>query len=243
MEGSKNFKATDIEDCKQFPKDERFLLVPQIKDSSRSVTANIAEGYGRYNYQETSQSFRQARGSLNETLDHLTSALDEEYLSKETFVQRELQYEKVLKLINGYIAFLQRAKQDQSTKPITQYPKYLNAFMTQNLIQYILHLADNALILAQRNSEWCGHGPVLEQDIAITNITLDLIGQARNFYQYAAQTIKGSKLPSSLGEMGGEVNEDTLAYLRDNRDFKNCLLVEQTNGALWGKTILRQFFF
>src|SRR4051812_40487011 len=50
---------------------------------------------------------------------------------------------------------------------------------------YSLHLADNALILGQRNSEWCGHGPVLEQDIAITNISLDLLGQARNFYQYA----------------------------------------------------------
>ena len=115
--------------------------------------------------------------------------------------------------------------------------------MTQNLIQYLLHLADNPLILAQRNSAWCGHGPVLEQDIAITNITLDLIGQARNFYQYAAQTINGSKLPTSPGaESENEVNEDSLAYLRDNRDFKNCLLVEQTNGD-WGKTILRQFFF
>src|ERR1051325_2975340 len=51
---------------------------------------------------------------------------------------------------------------------------------------YTLHLADNTLILAQRNSEWTGHGPVLEQDIAITNIALDLLGQARNFYQYAA---------------------------------------------------------
>ena len=58
--------------------------------------------------------------------------------------------------------------------------------MENNLIDYTLHLADNALILGQRNAEWCGHGPVLEQDIAITNISLDLIGQARNFYQYAA---------------------------------------------------------
>jgi ring-1,2-phenylacetyl-CoA epoxidase subunit PaaC len=58
---------------------------------------------------------------------------------------------------------------------------------TNQLINYILHLADNSLILGHRNSEWCGHGPVLEQDIAITNISLDLIGQARNFYQYAAE--------------------------------------------------------
>jgi len=95
---------------------------------------------------------------------------------------------------------------------------------------YILHLADNALILAQRNAEWCAHGPILEQDIAITNISLDLIGQARNFYQYAA----------SLKADGSD--EDTLAYLRDVREYKNCLLVEQPNGD-WGQTILRQFFF
>jgi ring-1,2-phenylacetyl-CoA epoxidase subunit PaaC len=93
---------------------------------------------------------------------------------------------------------------------------------------YILHLADNTLILGQRNSEWCGHGPVLEQDIAITNISLDLIGQARSLYQYAAE-LMGS-------------TEDNLAYLRDVRDFKNCLLCELPNGD-WGQTILRQFFF
>jgi ring-1,2-phenylacetyl-CoA epoxidase subunit PaaC len=108
---------------------------------------------------------------------------------------------------------------------------------TYQLTNYTLHLADNALILAQQNSAWCGHGPILEQDIAITNISLDILGQARNFYQYAAQIINGSKNRSSL-----EVTEDTLAYLRDNREFKNCLLVEQENGD-WGKTILRQFLF
>jgi ring-1,2-phenylacetyl-CoA epoxidase subunit PaaC len=95
---------------------------------------------------------------------------------------------------------------------------------------YILHLADNALIIGHRNSEWCGHGPVLEQDIAITNISLDLIGQARNFYQYSAQL----KADGST--------EDTLAYLRPEREFKNCLLTEQPNGD-WAQTILRQFFF
>jgi ring-1,2-phenylacetyl-CoA epoxidase subunit PaaC len=97
-------------------------------------------------------------------------------------------------------------------------------------IQYLLHLGDNSLILGHRNSEWCGHGPILEQDIAITNISLDLIGQARNFYQYAARQI------------GQETTEDMLAYLRDSRAFRNCLLVELPNGD-WGKTILRQFFF
>ena len=114
---------------------------------------------------------------------------------------------------------------------------------------YILHLADNSLILGQRNSEWCGHGPVLEQDIAITNISLDLIGQARNFYQYAAQLInkdkksETSKAPLSARRgVGDEATEDTLAYLRKEREFKNCLLVEQPNGD-WAQTILRQFFF
>jgi len=107
---------------------------------------------------------------------------------------------------------------------------------SQFLIPYTLHLADNNLILAQRNSEWCGHGPVLEQDIAITNISLDLIGQARNFYQYAAQLINDSPVP------GSETTEDTLAYHRNDKDFKNFLLVEQPKGD-WGQTILRQFFY
>src|SRR6478736_3190101 len=60
-----------------------------------------------------------------------------------------------------------------------------------HLVAYLLHLADTNLILAQRNAEWCGHGPVLEQDVAITNISLDLLGQARNFYQYAAVLYNG----------------------------------------------------
>jgi ring-1,2-phenylacetyl-CoA epoxidase subunit PaaC len=97
-------------------------------------------------------------------------------------------------------------------------------------IDYTLHLADSTLILAQRNAEWCGHGPVLEQDIALTNISLDLLGQSRNLYQYAAQLL------------GGETTEDSLAYLRKEREFKNLLLVELPNGD-WGQTILRQYFF
>lgn len=103
------------------------------------------------------------------------------------------------------------------------------------LYNYTLHLADNALMLAQRNSEWCGHGPVLEQDIAITNISLDLIGQSRSLYQYAAE------LKNAASGTNG-ATEDTLAYLRDLRAYKNCLLVEQANGD-WAQTILRQFFF
>jgi ring-1,2-phenylacetyl-CoA epoxidase subunit PaaC len=115
---------------------------------------------------------------------------------------------------------------------------------TNQLINYTLHLADDSLILGHRNSEWCGHGPVLEQDIAITNISLDLIGQARNFYQYAATLVNAQKLSPPVGGEDPErvVTEDTLAYLRDTREFKNCLLVEQPNGD-WAKTILRQFLF
>ncbi|HEX7904398.1 MAG TPA: 1,2-phenylacetyl-CoA epoxidase subunit PaaC [Chitinophagaceae bacterium] len=101
---------------------------------------------------------------------------------------------------------------------------------------FVLHLADNVLILGQRNAEWCGHGPVLEQDIAITNISLDLIGQARNFYQYAATLINQSTHPSI------SATEDSLCYLRTEREFKNCLLVEQPNGD-WAQTILKQFLF
>ena len=104
---------------------------------------------------------------------------------------------------------------------------------------FILHLADNALILAQQNIKWCGHGPVLEQDIALTNISLDLLGQARNLYQYAALLINHNH------QNNGEVlpaTEDSLAYLRDEKDFKNCLLVEQPNGN-WGQTVVRQFLF
>jgi ring-1,2-phenylacetyl-CoA epoxidase subunit PaaC len=98
---------------------------------------------------------------------------------------------------------------------------------------YLLHLADSALILGQRQAEWCGHGPVLEQDIAITNITLDLVGQARLWYQYAAELMTESGKPET---------EDSLAYLRDERSFRNFLITELPNGD-WAKTILRQFFF
>ena len=120
--------------------------------------------------------------------------------------------------------------------------------MNTLLINYTLHLADTSLILSQRNSEWCGHGPILEQDIAITNISLDLIGQARNYYQYAAELInkkkqwEGSKASSPLEGAGGEADEDQLAYLRKEREFKNLLLVELLNGD-WAQTILRQYLF
>jgi ring-1,2-phenylacetyl-CoA epoxidase subunit PaaC len=109
--------------------------------------------------------------------------------------------------------------------------------MNSHLINYTLHLADTTLIMSQRNSEWCGHGPILEQDIAITNISLDLLGQSRNFYQYAATLIN-----QSASQPASPATEDSLAYLRKEREFKNLLITELPNGD-WGQTILRQFLF
>jgi ring-1,2-phenylacetyl-CoA epoxidase subunit PaaC len=114
--------------------------------------------------------------------------------------------------------------------------------MKNKLTDYILHLADTTLILCQRNSQWCAHGPILEQDIAITNISLDLLGQSRNFYQYAAALLNTQKVLPTGEDLGGAVDEDTLAYFRTEREFKNLLLVELPNGD-WGQTILRQYLF
>lgn len=102
--------------------------------------------------------------------------------------------------------------------------------MHTDQIKYILHLADNNLILGQRLGEWCGHGPVLEQDIALTNIALDLIGQARLLYQYAAEL------------SGDGVTEDALAMTRLEHEYLNVQLVEQPNGN-FGDTIMRQFLY
>lgn len=96
--------------------------------------------------------------------------------------------------------------------------------------EYILQLGDNALILSQRLGEWCGHGPVLEQDIALTNIALDLLGQTRMLFSYAAEL------------EGQGRDEDDIAYFRDAHQFRNLLLVEQPNQD-WAYTIVRQFFF
>jgi ring-1,2-phenylacetyl-CoA epoxidase subunit PaaC len=127
----------------------------------------------------------------------------------------------------------ERPTNDSTHQPVSQ------------LISYLLFLADNALIIGHRNSQWCGHGPVLEQDIALTNIALDQIGQARYFYQYAAELtnqLTHQPIIQSTSQPTNPSTEDTLAYLRDTRSFKNCLLVEQRNGD-WGKTIVRQFLF
>lgn len=98
------------------------------------------------------------------------------------------------------------------------------------LVTFLLRLADDHLILGHRLSEWCGHSPMLEEDLAMPNIALDLIGQARALYQYA-------------GEVEGRGrDEDDLAYLRRERDYLNCLMVERPNGD-FAHTMLRQLYF
>jgi ring-1,2-phenylacetyl-CoA epoxidase subunit PaaC len=99
-----------------------------------------------------------------------------------------------------------------------------------SLFEYILRIGDDSLILGHRMSEWCGHGPILEEDIAMTNISLDLIGQATTLLAYAGQV------------EGKGRNEDALAFLRFDRDYHNLLLVEQPNGD-FGMTMMRQFLF
>ena len=98
------------------------------------------------------------------------------------------------------------------------------------LFEYLLRLGDDSLILGHRLSEWCGHGPILEEDIAMTNISLDLIGQANSLLEYAGKV------------EGEERDQDKLAFLRYDKDYRNALLVEQPNGD-FGMTMMRQFLF
>ena len=102
--------------------------------------------------------------------------------------------------------------------------------MKENLYNYILGIADNSLILGQRLGELCGHGPNLETDIALTNISLDLLGQTRSYFQYAALIA------------GDDKTEDDVAFLRIEREYRNVLLVEQPN-THFGYVITRQFLF
>jgi len=108
-------------------------------------------------------------------------------------------------------------------------------------LDYLLHLADNALVLGQRNAEWCGNGPVLEEDIALANMSLDLIGQARMLYQHAAAVA------------GDDATEDSLAYFRDAAAFRNYTLLElphsseatgsEESALDYASTITRNFFY
>jgi ring-1,2-phenylacetyl-CoA epoxidase subunit PaaC len=98
------------------------------------------------------------------------------------------------------------------------------------LVLYTLRRADDALVLGHRLSEWCGHAPILEEDMALANMGLDLLGQARELYSYAAKV------------EGRDNNEDKLAYLRDVRQYRNLLLLEQPNGD-FARIMVRQFFY
>lgn len=98
------------------------------------------------------------------------------------------------------------------------------------LLNLVLRRADDALILGHRLSEWCGHAPMVEEDIALANIALDLVGQARSLYDYAAQAD------------GSGLSEDHFAYRREQHQYRNCLLVEQPNGD-FAATIARQVLF
>ncbi|MCF6316230.1 MAG: phenylacetate-CoA oxygenase subunit PaaC [Marinosulfonomonas sp.] len=98
------------------------------------------------------------------------------------------------------------------------------------LYQALVELADDHLVLGHRLSEWCGHAPMLEEDLALSNFALDVIGTARSLYAYAAEV------------EGKGRSEDDLAYLRSEREYLNCLLVERPNGD-FAHTMLRQFYF
>ena len=102
--------------------------------------------------------------------------------------------------------------------------------MTDNLFQYLLRLGDDRLVLGHRLSEWCGHGPILEEDIALANIALDLIGQATLYLKLAAET------------EGKGRSEDDLAYFRDAIEYRNVQMVELPKGD-YAFTTVRQFFF
>ena len=102
--------------------------------------------------------------------------------------------------------------------------------MEEKIYSYLLLLGDNSLILGHRLSELCGHGPTLETDIALTNISLDLFGQVRNYFQYAAEL------------KGADSTEDSLAFLRYPHEYRNVLLVEQPN-LDFAQVIVRQFLF
>lgn len=98
------------------------------------------------------------------------------------------------------------------------------------LLRYVLERADDALVLGHRLSEWCGHGPMMEEDMALSNMALDLLGQARALYAYAAAV------------EGAGRSEDDYAYLRDERAYGNLLLVEQPNGD-FAVTMVRQYLY
>lgn len=114
---SRNFRNEISSMAKNLPEIEKYRLQDQIIRASRRVTACIAEGYGRYHYQENIQFCRQSRGSLMECFDHLTCAFDENYIDQNQFETYRNHYFKILKMLNGYISYLQKQKNKSTTKP------------------------------------------------------------------------------------------------------------------------------
>jgi four helix bundle protein len=110
----RDFRNSISELVEKFPGNEEYQLRDQLLWSSRSITANIAEGYDRYHYQENLQFCRQSRGSLFETLDHLSVALDERYIDEDEFERYKEDFEKLLRLINGYIAYIKKKKTEDN---------------------------------------------------------------------------------------------------------------------------------
>ncbi|WP_461125706.1 four helix bundle protein [Spirosoma aerophilum] len=107
---ARKFRQTIRLLVQSFPGDERYRLVDQLIRASRSISANIAEGYGRYHFQENIQFCRQARGSLTECLDHLICACDEGYITADQLQEQRANYHQVIKLLNGYISYLKERK-------------------------------------------------------------------------------------------------------------------------------------
>ena len=143
------------------------------------------------------------------------------------------------------------SESDTAVAPARQAPA---ATKTQAPIAYLLHLADNAVVLGQRNAEWCGHAPILEEDMAMANNSLDLIGQARLLYQHAAERLAGDvRAPRGATWPAGAITEDTLAYFRGDSDFRNYVLLElphhtglvpAAGGARdWSVSIVRNFLY
>ena len=141
-------------------------------------------------------------------------------------------YTKQIANIDESSAAADRSHSDGAPSPLAARPSLL--------FEYLLRLGDNGLVLAQRLGEWVGKGPVLEEDIASTNVGLDLLGQARLWLAYAGE-IETRSESERLAEKPDR-SEDALAYFRHSGDFRNLLLVEQPNGN-YADTIARQFLF
>jgi ring-1,2-phenylacetyl-CoA epoxidase subunit PaaC len=128
--------------------------------------------------------------------------------------------------LDGLLRF---ARNDDQNREIAMAAPSIQVTETP-LVLYTLRRADDALILGHRLSEWCGHAPMLEEDMALANMALDLLGQARELYTYAAKV------------EGRDNDEDKLAYLRDVRQYRNLLLMELPNGD-FARTMVRQFAY